>query len=534
MKREKHKNFSNEQKNVRGELTGKESVMENNSTLVSMTDLQGRISYANDDFVHISGYSRDEMYGNAHSMVRHPAMPRSAFLDLWETIQSGNPWNGIVINRCKNGDYYTVEANVAPYVHNGKITGYTSVRRKPDRSRVNGARELYRKIIDGKAEFPWSDTPQLSIRTKFRLFVALWVLVFIGIGLLASFNIIERGLVFFGLIVTLSVIIIGVGEYLINYFLSPLKLATKIANDIATGDLSPQIPHNRNDEIGALYKGLLNMLINTAAIISKIKENSTVLHTSSDGLNEVSESLSAESEEMSVQAETIAAAATQMDANLQTISGAIEEMSITVAEVAKNTSNSVQIASSANEQALATNTVVKELGESAQKIGKIIETISDIASQTNLLALNAAIEAAGAGEAGRGFAVVADEVKNLARQTAKASEDIKGRVHSIQTTTQGSIVAIGSISQIIARINDMMKGIAAAAEEQSITTKEIARNIAGSVVASNEVTKNISGISSAARKSAKNAVHMSGLATQLNQMAEGLKTMVNRFSLSRK
>jgi methyl-accepting chemotaxis protein len=211
------------------------------------------------------------------------------------------------------------------------------------------------------------------------------------------------------------------------------------------------------------------------------------------------------------------------------VSSSVEEMSITIGEVAKKSANASGISTKANQTANDTNMMMKKLGNDATEIGKVIEAIGSIAEQTNLLALNASIEAAGAGEAGRGFAVVAAEVKELARQAAESSEDIKHKILAIQKSSEQSVDAMDEITRIISNLDEINSGIAAAVEEQSVTAKEIASNIAQSAKASSDITKNIAGISQASREGAKEASNVNGFAGSLQNLSEELKTIVNLF-----
>ncbi len=524
----KRKKLDTEIKNLPVTLTGNERIMRDGSTLVTMTDLKGKITYANKDFAEITGAEVAELIGKPHSVIRNPSMPRSAFQDFWETIESGHPWNGIVKNRATNGDHYYVDANVAPRVENGQVTGYTSVRRKPSRAQIEKAEDLYRAILAGKKTFPWSDRRQISLWVKTLTLAGIAVVGSLGIeinDLLNGPDFLQR--------ILIGITVAGALGFLavIRLILKPVREAADIANRIATGDLRAAIPHNRNDEVGDLQKALLNMLINNAAVMAQIKESTGILSENARALNEASQSLSAGTQQTSQQSQAIAASATQMNQNLQVISSSAEEMTISIAEVARKASDAAKIASEANRTAAETDNVVKELGSSAGEIGKVIETISTIAAQTNLLALNAAIEAAGAGEAGKGFAVVAQEVKELARQSSLASEEIKNKIQAIQKSTDTAVNAIQMISSVIKQINEINSAIASAVEEQSITTKEIASNVSQSSTASKEVARNIEGISSASALGAQDASKTSAMSSELMRLSEELSKITAQFKV---
>jgi methyl-accepting chemotaxis protein len=242
-----------------------------------------------------------------------------------------------------------------------------------------------------------------------------------------------------------------------------------------------------------------------------------------------SQSMSATAEETSRQSTTVAAASEEATANVQTVASAAEELSASVMEISRQVTKSVQIAGAAVEEAKKTDTTVQGLATAAQKIGDVVKLISDIAGQTNLLALNATIEAARAGEAGKGFAVVASEVKNLANQTARATDEITSQIGAIQTATHDAVEAIRSIATTIAEMNQISTAISAAVEEQGATTKEIARNVAQAATGSANVAETISGVSRAASETGSSAGQVLNAAGELSVQAERLRREVDNF-----
>ncbi|MBI1245626.1 MAG: HAMP domain-containing protein [Alphaproteobacteria bacterium] len=251
---------------------------------------------------------------------------------------------------------------------------------------------------------------------------------------------------------------------------------------------------------------------------------------SSAELQKTAKSMTSAADAASRQSAIVAGASEQASANVQTVASAAEELSASISEIGRRVAESAQIASQAVGEAERTNTQVQTLSEAAEKIGDVVKLINAIAGQTNLLALNATIEAARAGEAGKGFAVVASEVKNLASQTARATEEIAGQVKSIQSATSGSIEAIGAIGQTIGRMNEIATAIAAAIEEQGAATQEIARNVQQASAGTQEVTNNITGVTKASSETGEAASHVLGAADELARQSDALSTQVDAFT----
>ena len=248
-----------------------------------------------------------------------------------------------------------------------------------------------------------------------------------------------------------------------------------------------------------------------------------------DELIKVSQDMSSAAEETSAQATLAASASAQVSANVETVATGTEEMTASIREISKHVTEAARVATSAVKLAESTNETVAKLGASSVEIGQVIKVITSIAQQTNLLALNATIEAARAGEAGKGFAVVANEVKELAKQTAKATEDISQKIDAIQTDTKGAVNAIVEISGIINQINDISNVIASAVEEQSATTNEIARNVQEAAKGTNEIAKSIEGVAEAATNTTKGASDTHKAASEIAQMTNQLQELMGQF-----
>ncbi len=304
-----------------------------------------------------------------------------------------------------------------------------------------------------------------------------------------------------------------------------------VVRRVGEGDLSQDVPIVGSDAPGQLGESMQRLIHELSQNMFDITRNAQALAVSSEELNGTSQQMAAISEETSVQAGTVSIAAEQITKNVQKVAGSTEEMSASIKEISKNAHDAAKVTSSAVRVAEDTNRTIARLGESSAEIGKVVKVITSIAEQTNLLALNATIEAARAGEAGKGFAVVANEVKELAKETAKATEDIGRKIDTIQGDTAAAVKAIEEVGRIIAQVNDIATVIAAAVEEQTKTTNEISRNVTEAVQGTANIAQNIAGVADAARESASGATRSQQAAAALSQMASELQTLVSRFVL---
>jgi len=304
------------------------------------------------------------------------------------------------------------------------------------------------------------------------------------------------------------------------------------AEAIAAGDLTrTDLKILSDDELGDLTKAINKVNSSLKDMILAITENAQHVASASEQLSAASQQITSNSEETSAQANVVNQATKQVSQNLQSVSTGSEEMTSTIQSIAGNAHEAATVASKAVETAQAANATVAKLGESSAEIGAVIKVITSIAQQTNLLALNATIEAARAGEAGKGFAVVANEVKELAKQTAKATEDIGQKITAIQQDTKGAVDAIGSITGVITQVNEISGTIATAVEEQSATTNEMTRNVAEAAKGAGEISHNIEGVAQAAQGTSNSAQESQKAANELAQMAEQLRGLVGQFKI---
>ncbi len=346
---------------------------------------------------------------------------------------------------------------------------------------------------------------------------------------------------------------------LIRSIRGPLDQAVGFSEKLANGDLTAKLDIDRQDEIGVLITSLNKMGHNLRHMFQDIDGSVKTLGEASQTLSAISQEMAAGAEQTSSRANAVAVASEEMSTNMNSIAAAVEqastnvsivassagEMTTTIGNIAKNTEKASHITQEAVNEANEASEAVNALGKAAQQIGAVTETITEISEQTNLLALNATIEAARAGDAGKGFAVVANEIKELARQTAEATGEIKRRIESIQSSTEGTVSQISQISKVVHEVNKIVSGIANAVEEQTITTNEISENVRQASQGIAEVTENVSQSSSVSGEVAKDIAEVSQAAeaitgsgaqvnqsaSQLERLADQLQQMVAKFKI---
>jgi methyl-accepting chemotaxis protein len=323
-------------------------------------------------------------------------------------------------------------------------------------------------------------------------------------------------------------IVAGVNATL-DAVIGPLTEVGQVLDKMAGGDLTVQIVSDYAGDFDRLKATVNTLGTQVRSAMQQIGTNANALVSAAEELNKVSQQMSASADETATQANVVSAASEQVAANVQTVATGADEMGASIKEIAKNTADATRVATAAVKTAEATNETIGKLGQSSAEIGQVIKVITSIAQQTNLLALNATIEAARAGEAGKGFAVVANEVKELAKETAKATEDISRKIEAIQGDTKGAVAAIGQISSVIVQINDIQNTIASAVEEQSATTNEISRNLAEAAHGSTDITRNIGGVAEAARTTTAGATDTQKSAQSLERMSAELQGLIAQF-----
>jgi methyl-accepting chemotaxis protein len=356
-----------------------------------------------------------------------------------------------------------------------------------------------------------------------------------------------------------TVVALGLTFIIARKISGPVSKGVDFAEKVAEGNLSETVDIDQNDEIGILARALNKIVSNLGKVFKNIAANVETLASSSSQLGSISQQMSSGAEQTAGRSNSVSVAAEEMSSNMNSVAAAVEEastnvgmvaaateeMTTTINEIAQNSERAHAVTDKAVSEAEGVLEKVHELGTAAQEIGKVTETITEISEQTNLLALNATIEAARAGEAGKGFAVVANEIKDLAKQTASATLDIKTKIEGIQSSTGGTITSIEEISKVITEVNKIVSGIASAVEEQSATTKEIANNVVQASQGIQEVTENVAQSSSVAAEIARDisevnqsANEMSNSSSQVNlsagelgKLSEQLREIVAKFKV---
>jgi aerotaxis receptor len=470
-------------------VTQRELDVDEGVTLMSTTDPQSRITYANAAFVNVCGFSREELMQQPHNLVRHPDMPVQAFADMWQTLKGGQSWTALVKNRRKNGDHYWVRANVTPMSRAGQLMGYMSVRTRASRSEIEAAESLYTAFREGRAGSRRFHRG-LVVRTGLWAWRSLCQRLSVGqrIGLALGLSWLCQVLLLLGLdlanlqaVVLASATTLGhvlAGAWLWRQIARPLGMIARQAQSVASGSLDQHIHLNRVDDIGMILRSVNQAGLNLRALLDDVGVQVSGISSASEQIAQGNQDLAARTE--------------QNASSLEQTAAAMEQFSVTVRHNASNSQQASELAHQAKTVAEAGGAVVAQvvctmdaITGSSHQIADIIGVIDGIAFQTNILALNAAVEAARAGEAGRGFAVVAGEVRNLAQRSAQAAKEIKGlitaSVDSVQAGSAQVVVAgqrMQDILQQVGRVAMLVNEITESSREQANGATQVQQAVA--------------------------------------------------------
>jgi aerotaxis receptor len=468
-----------------GAVTQQEHQFPTGRTLVSVTDLKGRITYCNEAFIEISGYSREELLGQAHNLVRHPDMPAEAFRDMWTTIQAGLPWTGLVKNRRKNGDHYWVQANATPMKDGDRITGYLSVRTQPARHAVEGAEALYARMREeetrGRAVLALS-RGQL-IRTDFpgRLAKALtpgpraglFALLTGGLGAVAAATHFSP-IAGWAAVLPLATVLTATVSHLT---LAPLRGVVADANRLASGDLSSPIRVDGHGVTAELRQALMQLSVNLRTVVGDTRAQVHSVHQQAD-------EIAAGNNDLSSRTESQASSLQQTAASMEEINATVKHSADSAIQGARLAHDAAETARRSHDAVQAVADTMVGIAESSSRIEEIIKTVEGVAFQTNILALNAAVEAARAGEQGRGFAVVASEVRALAQRSSGAAREIKNLItESAERVADGNARVADARQRMeqalssVGEVNRVLDGIRIAADEQQRGVAQISEAV---------------------------------------------------------
>lgn len=450
-------------------------------TLVSTTDLKGRILYCNPMFIEVSGYAKEELLGQPHNIIRHPDMPEEAYRDLWDTISNGAPWSAPIKNRRKDGGFYWVIANVTPLMQGDRPSGYMSVRTEARRDQIEAAEKLYRQMRDEKeagvrvhalrqARVVKSTLLGRTARllqpgplTKLMLCTLVLVLGSWGAASLGGQTLAPASGAAW---VAVLVLALGMAVYLHKVTVLPLLQMLRWANRMAAGDLTQIFDTSRGDTAGQLQKALAQLNVNLLSIVRDARQESESMQAATQEIAQGNQNLSSRTE-------TQASNLEQTAASMEQITGTVKQTADSASQAAVLATQATQVAERSSHAIDGVASTMKQIQVASGRIGEITQLIDSIAFQTNILALNAAVEAARAGEQGRGFAVVASEVRSLSHRTLSAAKEIRQLIDDSATKvskgheeTDAAQKTVAESLGLVRRVNTLIGEIHSASNEQ--------------------------------------------------------------------
>ncbi len=476
-------------------VSDNEVKLDDSSVIISTTDLKGQTTYVNDEFLRISGFEEQELLNKSHNIVRHPDMPPAAFENLWQMLKAKKPWMGVVKNRCKNGDYYWVNAYVMPIEKGGKVDEYQSVRYRPDEKSVQRAEKLYQNLNAGK--LPWRlRLPVLTIEKKIMLTLMVVLMPWLAMAVFTGFSVSH---------LLLLAVSAGLAYAGVHFSLRHLRVAIGHARECVQNPVAQCVFTDSQDEGGELSLALMMLKTQTRAIAGRMQDSSEQVNgTAKDLADSVALTNKGvvhqrnEINALTASIEGLRNSAVQVEEHAELVLSAADGANNSAEQGRKVISATIDFIQSLATQINQSATIINRLDEESQRIGGILDAIKAIAEQTNLLALNAAIEAARAGDQGRGFAVVADEVRSLATRTHESTQEIEGMITTLQTEAREAVEtmnagcqsaesAVGQASEAgsaleailgsVKEIHGMSAQIGLATNEQVSLVNEIGTNV---------------------------------------------------------
>jgi aerotaxis receptor len=500
------------------------------ATLVSTTDLQGRILYCNPSFIEVSGYEKHELLGQPHNLIRHPDMPAEAFRDMWQTIQSGLPWSALVKNRRKNGDHYWVQANVTPLMDGGRPVGFMSVRTCPSREQVAATEALYAGMRNEQAggrllhrlhagqlqRADWRGRlqrlahPSLPVQLGLLSTLACTLSVALaqaggGLAWLAW-----PGALLLGLLAAWRACALTTG---------PMEQLLKAANRMAAGDLTGTIPPGRADLTGRLAQALAQLNVNLMSIVRDARHEV-------EQIRSASEEIATGNQDLSSRTESQASSLQQTASSMEEITGTVRQSADTAQQAAGLARDAESITQRSSEAVTQVTQTMQAISQSSRRIAEIIQVIDGISFQTNILALNAAVEAARAGEQGRGFAVVAGEVRSLAQRTTAAAREIKQLIGE-------SAERVGSGEQQVGTARETMEAALASVRRVNTLISEISLGANEQLTGISQVNDAVTHLDTLTQQNAAMVEELAASATGLTAQAGVVAEAVSVFRLDR-